>query len=134
MNDAQDVRLGNPYGGLEHEINRLLDRKWPALPEPPGQVSAFEKLHHHVGSPVRQLPYIQHPGDMLVLDLDRGPGFAQKSLDGGRLGQHFASEKLDGDLFLQVQVLGGEDDAHSPGTEQSLNAVLSGDDLARPNV
>jgi hypothetical protein len=66
--------------------------------------------------------------DVLVLDAGEGPGLAQEAIGGeGRAG----AVDLDGDLAIEDEVMGEEDDAHRAAAELALDAEGGADRRAR---
>lgn len=62
---------------------------------------------------------------MITLDVRRGPGLAHEALDGIRVLQYFLMGEFDSDSRVQVNVMGGPDNAHAATPESSLDAISS---------
>ena len=83
---------------------------------------AGDELHHQV----RQRLFLNriHLDDVLVPNLGRGPGLAQKPLAGGRGGSDLRGQHLDRDHALQRLVEGTEHDAEAPLAENFEHLVM----------
>ena len=94
------------------------------------EVTAGQKLHHHVGRAVWEAPHVHHARDVIAVDLGRGASFVHESCDhlavGGNLGEH----DFERDRLREELVLGSVDDPHAPLTKHSLDAVLAVDQRA----
>ena len=62
--------------------------------------------------------------DMLMFDGGSAAGFAQKAGAGGLVGGVFRLHHLDGDLAVQVRVVGAEHDSHAAFAEHLQNAKV----------
>src|SRR6202142_4227751 len=105
MNDAEGMRFGDDLAGLQDEVDRFFEGQGATLLEPMVQVPTFQELHHHVWSAGFQRAHVEDAGHVLALDLDRVAGFAGEAADRLGVGQHLGQEKLDGDLFIQPDVV-----------------------------
>jgi hypothetical protein len=92
---------------------------------------AIEVLHDDERRAVRQRANVEHACDVLALDLGRRSRFTREALDQLFDHERFGAEKLQCDALAELHVQRGDDVAHSARTEQLLNFVFAGDDLAR---
>ena len=88
VDDAERVRVGDGDAGLEHELDRLLERERAALLEHGGEVAPLEVLHHHVRSAGLERADVEDAGHVLARDLHRGPGLAGEAGDDLRASEH----------------------------------------------
>ena len=66
---------------------------------------------------------------MLGVNLHRGSGLAQEPRRNVRRRRGLRQKELERHALLEVQMRGGDDDAHPSDAEDSLDAVLAGDDV-----
>ena len=134
MNDAEDVGLGERFACLQHEIDRLLDRQRPVFLQPVGEIGAFEVLHDDVRSAVFELSYVRHPRDVLAFDLHRRLCFSAEAGHRVAIFERVGKEELQGDLLIELKVMGGHHDSHSPFAENPIDTVLAREHLAAADV
>src|SRR5262249_38090218 len=77
-----------------------------------------------------ELSDVRNPRDVLALDLDRGARLPREPLHRFTVTERVRQEELDRDSLVELDVMRRDDDAHSPGTQYSVHAVLFGEDLA----
>ena len=124
MHHPEGMRLGQRLGGLEHVIDRRVDRERPVLLEQVLEVRALEILHHHVRRAAGQRGDVEHAHDVLAPDLGGRASLPKKPGDEGRVVRELGEQELDRKALLEVQVLRREDDAHAALTEDGPDAVL----------
>ncbi len=123
VNQPHVVGGGQAQGDLPadlHHIHRL-QRARPI--EPLLEGFAGDELHHQVGQ--RLLLDRIHLDDVLVPDLGRRPGLAQKPLAGGGSGGDLRGQHLDRDHAVQRFVERAEHDAEPALAEHFENLVMS---------
>jgi len=67
---------------------------------------------------------------VVVLDSRCGARFLDEPRHSLRCFQRIGEQELERDPLLELQVPGGDDDAHTPRAKDSLHAVLARDDVA----
>ena len=114
---------GQPLGDLPADLQdlRRLQRACPI--EPLLERFAGDELHHQVRQ--RLLLDRVHLDDVLVPNLGRRPGLAQKPFAGGRGGGDLRAQHLDRDHALQRLVEGAEHDAEAALAEDFEHLVMS---------
>jgi hypothetical protein len=132
VHNPEAVGLCRADAGLKNEINGLFDRKSAPLREPRCEIASFQELHDHERYPAGQGSYVEHPRDVLALDLDGGLRLPQKPIDRARVARHLGQEELDRDLLIEAHVVRRHDDAHSSESEHAIHSVLTGDYVALP--
>ena len=130
VHDPERVRLGQRLARLQHEIDGLLERQRATQPHPLGEVVTLEELHHHVRRAGIERTDVDHPRDVLARDLDGRARLAREALDRLGVAQRLREKELDRHLLVELQMKGGDDDAHPAGAEHALHAVLAGQDVA----
>jgi hypothetical protein len=111
MGDALGVRCREAVTGLDEDVeqtvrvHRLLDHFV--------QRCAVEKLHAHVDATVGQPPEVLDADDVAVLDRRRGARLLLEPLHGLAVRDDLGLQQLDRELFVDVDVVGGVDLAHS---------------------
>ena len=83
---------------------------------------AFEKLHGQEGH-AAILADLVNGDDVVVLDRRRGSGLTQEALPGTLAGSQGRQHRLEGNDPIQMRVLGAEDDAHAPDSEDLQDTV-----------
>src|SRR5262249_12738288 len=73
---------------------------------------------------------VEHARDVLAAEPHDGARLPEETADDVRVREGGRAEELHGDLLLELDVLGREDDAHPALTDDALDAVLAGEDLA----
>ncbi len=130
MDDPERVRFGDRLARLEDEVDRLQQRKRPALLEQAGNVGPGEVLHDQVGNTVLERPDVEDAGHVLALNGRRRPGFAEESSDPLGALHGLWKEDLDRDALAEREVQRGHHDPHGSFAEDVLDLILAGDEIA----
>ena len=114
VHDAERVRLGDGLARLQHELGGLLHRQRAALARArPTRSRPCEVLHDHVRSAVVERAHVDDARHVLALDLHRRARLALEAGDGVAVLQHLGQQELDRHPLVELQVMGGDDDAHA---------------------
>ena len=131
MNDPVRVRLGDGLARLEDERRRHLDAQGPARRQDLAEVAALEELHHHVRRARIELSDVEHPRDVLALQLHGRPRLANESLRRVAADERVVAHELDRHELIELLVPGGDDDAHPADAEDALHPVLACQQVSR---
>ncbi len=130
VNNPDAVGAGHAHASLKDEVDGLLGGQRAVPLNPRREVFALQELHDHVRGTAVEGPHVQNARDVLALDLDRRPGLAGEALDDLLIADHPRQQKLDGHLFVELQMLRGDDHAHATDAEHPFHAVLAGEDFS----
>ena len=128
VDDVEVVDRVQPFGDLARDVDGALERDRAPLHEGL-EVDAVDELADEVVAPVGVLAEVGGTGDVPMRGVRADHRFALEARH--QLGQAFGLrvEQLDGDVFVQVDVLTGEDGAHSPHGQDALDSIALGDDV-----
>jgi hypothetical protein len=129
MDDAERVGFGDGVARLQDVVGDFIVRQRASSRENLREVGALEVLHDDVGDSAVERRHVEHAGDVLALELHRRARLAQESLDAVFAVHGLGAHQLDGDRLAEGDVGGGDDVAHPPLAEDTLDAVF-----ARENV
>src|SRR5258706_6200151 len=87
-------------------------------------------LHNDVRTTRFETPHVEHPHDVLAVELCQGACFVHEPLLERWILEHTATEHFDRDRLVELDVAGENDHAHSTRTEDLLDSILAGDRLA----
>src|SRR5258706_3444805 len=87
-------------------------------------------LHNDVRTTRFETPHVEHPHDVLAVELCQGACFVHEPLLERWILEHTATEHFDRDRLVELDVAGENDHPHSTRTEDLLDSILSGDRLA----
>ena len=130
MDDAERVRLGDRVARLQHAVDRRADGHRSLRFDEVPEVAALEVLHDHVRRARVERPDVEDAGDVVALEPHGGARLAREPLDEPRVLQPRRQHELEGDLLVELQVRGRDDDAHAADAEDAVDAVLAGEHLA----
>ena len=116
MHQAHGVGRRQALGRLPADPHHLGHRQHAVALEPLVQRLSLEKGHGNEGH-AAVLAHLQDGHDVIVLDGGGGFGLAQEALTGGFTGGQARQHGLDGQLALELRVLGLEHHAHAAGAE-----------------
>jgi hypothetical protein len=131
MNDAEGVRLGDRFTRLQHEIHGVYHGKRAAVCDRRREILALEVLHHHVRRAGLERAHVCYACDVLALDFHGRARFPRKAHHRILIVQRFRQQELDRDALVEVQVMRGDDNAHTADAEHAVDAVFAGEDVAR---
>ena len=112
VHDAGAMRLGEAFGHLRGQVDRLL-RIHPAAAEHVVQREAFDQLHHDVRLAERLADFVDRD-DVGMVQRGCGARFLREAGQPIEVGGVLGGKELDGDIALQVEVPRPEDLAHPP--------------------
>lgn len=93
------------------------------------KVNAFQVFHHQVRPTNGGTAHVQDAPHVLAANLDGGTSLAKKSRDVLLVFSKVGKEQLDGNAFVQVNVRGREDHAHSADADHPFDAIFLREDL-----
>jgi ADP-ribose pyrophosphatase YjhB (NUDIX family) len=130
MHDPERVRLRDTGACLQNVFDSIADRQRTMVTEHVREVAPGQVLHDEIGRAGRERPDVADVSDVLGLDPHRRSRLADEAPDGLGITRAARQEALHGVLLVELQMPHGDDDAHSSESEDPLDAVLVGDDLA----
>jgi hypothetical protein len=123
------VDLRERLARVQHVADGILDAQRSLAPHDVLEVVALEVLHHDERRPVGQLAEVDHARDVLALDPHGGARLAPEPFDDLGTLRGLAQQELQRDALAEVDVRRGKHDAHTAGTDLTLEAVLAGDEV-----
>ena len=94
------------------------------------EVLALEVLHGEEGGALLGRAEVGDVDDVGVVDLGGGAGLLQEALADLRVVEEARADDLEGEVFVEVDVAGEEDDAHAAGAEAAHDLVAALHELA----
>jgi hypothetical protein len=119
------VRMGQPAGGLLHEVHRAPQGHGPLALDDLLEALALQELHHVVAGVVRGAAEVIDGDDVGVAQAAGDLGLAAEALEEGGRGGQRRVQRLDGHRALNGGLRGPEDHAHASLTEHALDLVAA---------
>ena len=110
VDDALLVGLFQSLGDLAGDVDGLVDRQRPAL-QRLRQILAFDQFHDQEGAVVRGFE-AEDRGDVGMVQRGQHLGFALEAGHAVAVGGEFGRQDLQGDIAVQLGVMGAVDFAH----------------------
>ncbi len=132
VDDACRVRLGQCLAGLKYEKDGHLDVDGYgarfALER--CEVDTVQQFHGDVGGAGFEPADIEYLGNVFASQANGGACFQKKTLDGFGVTELFGMHEFNGVFFMQIEVQGGDDQAHTALAENLLDAIFTGKNVA----
>ncbi len=123
MQDAAVVRVAQRFRQLHAVPYDLFDGK-RASRQPRAERLPLDELHRDVGLAAGLADFVDR-ADVRMVERGRGPRLSHESRPGARIIEAVRREDLDGDVPMEMFVVGAIDLAHAAGTELVDDAVVS---------
>lgn len=124
MHDSESVGFVDALAGLQDDLDGLRDGEGSALLHPSEQILALEVFHHHVGNARLQRAHVEDAGHVRAFDLRHQLSFPDEATEALAVLPGLVPQELERDALLEVDVLGGDDQAHAPDTDDRFDPVL----------
>jgi hypothetical protein len=133
MHDADGMRLGHGVAGLQNAVYGRFDRHRAARFEHGSEIAPIEIFHHDIRRARVEGAHVEDPSYVIAAQANGCPGLAAETLDQSRLGETRVEHELERDPLVKLQMSRRDHDSHATDSENPVNSVLPGQNVARLN-